>query len=192
MIDTAFFTRLVASPALPSTATRAVFTAVRSEAIAARLRVRCLIILRFCFSADLILATGALLARHACIAQARRCQARGSTHRFLWINRGPAGGSHGELAEDSSTRSRLHKNWSLSSQSFFRVIPERIHLFEVRLLWCLATLGQSIFDELEPSLESLGRVDERILCIDPDLASEVHARKQQIAELFVNVLRIVL
>src|SRR5262245_23804798 len=60
MIDTAFFTSSCALAALPSTALRAVFTAVRSDAIAARLRARCLIILRFCFSADLILATRAL------------------------------------------------------------------------------------------------------------------------------------
>ena len=51
------FTRSVALAALLSTAVRAFFTAVRSDAIAARLRARCLIILRFCFSADLILAT---------------------------------------------------------------------------------------------------------------------------------------
>jgi len=36
-------------------------TLVRSDAIAARLRARCLIILRFCFSADAILATVGLL-----------------------------------------------------------------------------------------------------------------------------------
>src|SRR5512139_1694276 len=58
MIETACFTRFAASFALSSTAVRAFLTAVRSEAIAARLRARCLIILRFCFSADGILATG--------------------------------------------------------------------------------------------------------------------------------------
>src|SRR5512139_2887498 len=57
MIDTAFFTRSCAFGALASTVVRAVFTAVRNDPIAARLRARCLIILRFCFSADLILAT---------------------------------------------------------------------------------------------------------------------------------------
>src|SRR5690349_6265159 len=56
--DTAFFTSSAAFAALPSTAVRADLTAVRSDAIAARLRVRFLIILRFCFSADLMLATG--------------------------------------------------------------------------------------------------------------------------------------
>src|SRR3954465_2561217 len=58
MIDTACFTSPAASAALSSTAVRAFLTAVRSEAIAARLRARCLIIFRFCFSADAILATG--------------------------------------------------------------------------------------------------------------------------------------
>src|SRR5215831_18624784 len=57
MDETACLTSAAASAALLSTAVRAVFTAVRNEAIAARLRARCLIILRFCFSADLILAT---------------------------------------------------------------------------------------------------------------------------------------
>src|ERR1043165_5291763 len=58
MIDTAFFTSSVALAALLSTALRAVFTAVRNDPIAARLRARFLIILRFCFWADLMLATG--------------------------------------------------------------------------------------------------------------------------------------
>src|SRR4051812_3116 len=57
MNDTAFFTRSCALAALPSMALRALFTAVRSDPIAARLRARFLIILRFCFWADLILAT---------------------------------------------------------------------------------------------------------------------------------------
>src|SRR6476661_2965697 len=54
---TAFFTSAAASADFASTALRAFFTAVRSEPIAARLRVRFLIILRFCFCADLMLAT---------------------------------------------------------------------------------------------------------------------------------------
>src|SRR5688572_7147012 len=66
MIDTAFFTSSCAFAALLSTAVRADFTAVRNDAIAARLRVRCLIILRFCFSADLILAT-TLLPGRGCV-----------------------------------------------------------------------------------------------------------------------------
>src|SRR5215813_12898545 len=61
MTAMACLTRSAASPALVSTAVRARLTAVRSDAIWARLRARCLIILRFCFSADAILATGDLL-----------------------------------------------------------------------------------------------------------------------------------
>src|SRR6187397_2530127 len=57
-IDTAALSVSFASPAFVSTAVRAFFTAVRSLAIAARLRARFLIILRFCFWADLILAIG--------------------------------------------------------------------------------------------------------------------------------------
>src|ERR1700759_49935 len=60
MIDTASFTRDVASFDLSSTAARGFLTAVRNDAIAARLRARCLIIFRFCFSADAMLATGVI------------------------------------------------------------------------------------------------------------------------------------
>src|SRR5690348_16809344 len=65
MIDTADFTSAGASPAFASTATRAFFTAVRVAAIAARLRARFLIIFRFCFSAERILATSNLLRERA-------------------------------------------------------------------------------------------------------------------------------
>ena len=57
MIEIASFTSELASFVLSSTAVRAFLTAVRRVAIAARLRARCLIILRFCFSAERILAT---------------------------------------------------------------------------------------------------------------------------------------
>src|ERR1044071_1825020 len=60
MIDTASFTSAEASLARSSTAVRAFLTAVRRFAIAARLRARCLIIFRFCFSADAILATAVI------------------------------------------------------------------------------------------------------------------------------------
>src|SRR5687768_18396949 len=75
MIETASLTRFVASPAFASTALRAFFTAVRIAAIAARLRARFLIILRFCFSAERILATALDLLRDgACNPGAPACQ----------------------------------------------------------------------------------------------------------------------
>src|SRR5262245_53705517 len=103
MIDTASFTSADASLVLSSTAARAFLTAVRRFAIAARLRARCLIIFRFCFSAAAILATAVISQGERVVnppgagSQARRtvraeapplgeggprfCQsARGSTH----------------------------------------------------------------------------------------------------------------
>src|SRR5262245_36538541 len=79
MIATACFTRPAASSARLSTAVRAFLTAVRSAAIAARLRARCLIIFRFCFSADAILATGDLLKEQVVNPAAPGCQARPGT-----------------------------------------------------------------------------------------------------------------
>src|SRR5215510_9286527 len=58
MIDTACLTKVVASFDRSSMAMRAFLTAVRSDAIAARLRARGLIIFRFCLSVDAILCTG--------------------------------------------------------------------------------------------------------------------------------------
>src|SRR5258706_15777344 len=105
MYATADLTRLAASPDLSSTATRAFLTAVRSDAIAARLRARCLIILRFCFCADAILATACSLRREwvtRALPGVKRAEAGsqstrisvekrevpGSIHRCVWITCG--------------------------------------------------------------------------------------------------------
>src|SRR5690349_6276887 len=92
MIDTASRTSAVASFDLSSTADRAFFTAVRNVAIAARLRARCLIILRFCFSADAILATTILLGRRVVNLPGSRSQAgRGGDGQGAGIRSGSPG-----------------------------------------------------------------------------------------------------
>src|SRR5215204_1313033 len=105
---------------------------------------------------------------------------------LLWISCSGRGRRDGDLAEISSTRSRLLKKQSVSSHGFFRIVPERIHLFDVRLLWRLAPIGESIFHDREPLFESLGRIDECVLRIDAELSTQVHDREQQIADLFVH------
>src|SRR5262245_33712288 len=95
----------------------------------------------------------------------------------LWISCSGMGARRGDLVEISSTRSRLPKKQSFSSHRFFRVVPQRIHLFEVRLLWRLAPIGESVFDDREALLETFCRIDERILCVDTELSTQVHDRE---------------
>ena len=70
---------------------------------------------------------------------------------------------------------------------FLGVVPQRIHLFEVRLGGSFAALAEQILDDLEALLEPQRRVDQRVLGVDVDLASEVHGREQEIAELGVHL-----
>ena len=67
------------------------------------------------------------------------------------------------------------------------VRPQGIHLFEIGLGRRFATRRQEILDDLEPLLEAQRRIDERILGVDVDLAGEVDAREQEVAELGVDL-----
>src|SRR5690349_9883491 len=96
MIDTASFTRAGASADFVSTAVRAFLTAVRRAAMAARLRARFLIILRFCFSADLMFATNRLLGEGACNPVQEPCQALAAEgHLPREISQSAYGSTHG-------------------------------------------------------------------------------------------------
>src|SRR4029078_9650064 len=93
-----------------------------------------------------------------------------------------------DLIEISLTRSGVPKKASFFSGGLapLRIVPQRVHLFERRGPGRLAALGQPVLDELEAALELRSRVDERVLGVDAELASEVHDGEQEIAELAVD------
>src|SRR5438067_305415 len=100
-----------------------------------------------------------------------------------WSTSGGNGRFFGACELSTAFAQRGRELWKGSSHCFFRLVPERVHLCQIRLARRSPALAQPLLDVVEARLESPQRAAQRLFRMHLHPPAQVCRREEEIPEL---------